>query len=244
MINRFIKFSTVTAFLLFASTTQAAKLEFKASATIDSLPKLERHFQLNGDAALFRTIYFFDTQDLELFQLGAIIRFRLAQDDSYDSTVKMRPMNEGQLLDTSLTSKDGFKCEIDATESSEVSSCSLTNQEKKFATDFSANHFLKKAQKQFIENQLAQSISFKSLKPFGPILSTTYKDIAYQGQALTIELWNVLDYQFLELSIKGEERQKAQLQQVMQRLFNELDLKADPEGGQKTSRALEILAQK
>ena len=72
-----------------------------------------------------RYIYFFDTPELELFEMGVIARARRVVGGQHDSTIKFRPVDPASV--PSLWRKySGFKIEADACEKGVVKSASMT----------------------------------------------------------------------------------------------------------------------
>jgi hypothetical protein len=59
-----------------------------------------------------RTVYFFDTPDLELFNVGLVLRARKTKGDVDDSTVKIRPVDPRRIpIDWMKT--EGFSVVMD-----------------------------------------------------------------------------------------------------------------------------------
>src|SRR5271169_4019415 len=67
-------------------------------------------------------IYFFDTEALELFSQGVIIRLRRGAQS--ELTVKLRPP-QGKKLSPPSETRDGFKCEVDQTGEDAATSYSI-----------------------------------------------------------------------------------------------------------------------
>jgi hypothetical protein len=72
-----------------------------------------------------RYIYFFDTSQLELFEMGVIARARRIVGGQHDSTIKFRPVDPAS-VPTLWRKYRGFKIEADASEKGVVKSASLT----------------------------------------------------------------------------------------------------------------------
>jgi len=72
-----------------------------------------------------RYIYFFDTPQLELFEIGVIARARRIVGGQHDSTIKFRPVDPAT-VPTLWQKYRGFKIEADASEKGVVKSASLT----------------------------------------------------------------------------------------------------------------------
>lgn len=72
-----------------------------------------------------RYIYFFDTPELELFEMGVIARARRIVGFQHDSTIKFRPV-EPDTVPTLWRKYSGFKIEADSSDKGIVKSASLT----------------------------------------------------------------------------------------------------------------------
>lgn len=226
---------------LTAAHAQQNKAEVKTLIEINSLPRLINALNLTSENALNRNIYFFDTNDLQLFKRGGIIRLRIADDMSFETTVKIRPLYEEQVIDDEIISKKGFKCEVDASFSNATSSCSYSKENTPLKKQTPLKEQLSKKQKKFLEDQLDQKIKFDQLVKLGPIKSTCYKKILIQKREYSIELWNIANESLVEVSTKGDEREIEEMRQDLKLLLERLNIQADNAGTQKTTRALQIL---
>ena len=217
------------------------KAEVKTLVDLQSVPELIRAFNLDQVNPLNRTIYFFDTPELNLFKSGGIIRLRVAEDKSFDSTVKIRPLDEDQVLDQELISKKGFKCETDASFSTAASSCSYTKDYDSFHAENTLRDQLGKKQSQFLEDQLEINVKLNGLIKLGPIESTCFKNLLMGNRYYSVESWKVGEETFVEISTKGDTNEIEEMRQDLKQLLDHYHIETDKSGTQKTTRALQIL---
>lgn len=224
-----------------AQTTQH-QAEVKALIDLQSVPELISALNLNPENSLKRTIYFFDTPTLDLFKQGGIIRLRVAEDQSFDSTVKIRPLIEEQVINRDLISKKGFKCETDASFIGAATSCSYTKDNDLFHEEDFLKDQLSKKQTQFLEDQLDRNVKLNSLQKLGPIQSTCFKNILIGHRQYSIESWEVGNEIFVEISTKGNVNEIEEMRRDLKQLLDHYNIEIDKSGTQKTTRALQILS--
>lgn len=217
-------------------------IEVKASIDVDSFESNIFRLKEELPRPLQRQIFFFDTPTQELFQKGIILRARVSEDQSYDSTVKFRPLS-AEDLNGDWLKQEGFKCEIDQTFRSETSSCSYTHDDNELPSSFSIKKLLSKKQEMFFEKQSGEKFVSENIMSFGPIYSTTYKKISYHQINFSLEIWQVRNQRFIEISVKGTLEQENELKQVVRDFIQEYQFIEDPAGNQKTTRALQLLKQ-
>jgi len=92
------------------------------AAQIDAFLK---DYKLTVDDDEERTIYFFDTAQLDLLEAGIIARARRIKGDEHNSTVKFRPVEPDEVAKC-WSRLEGFKLEADASEKGVDKSASLT----------------------------------------------------------------------------------------------------------------------
>lgn len=156
-----------------------------------------------------RDIYFFDTPELTLFEVGIIVRARRVVGSAHDSTIKFRPVDPDSV--PALWRKhSGFKLEADASQKGVVKSASLTVPVKKglikrvaagkdpIATLFTEEQLL------FLLSMANKKIDYEKVVVMGPIQTWRWKyiDPALPWQ-LTGELWQRANgARLFEVSIK------------------------------------------
>ena len=163
------------------------------------------------------SVYFFDTNALDLQSQGVILRLRMGA--TSDLTVKLRPPANVVANDW-LKGAKRYKCEDDLTDEMALRSYSI--QTKFFGmlpqTGNQLFEHLNAAQKRLLE-QAYVSIDWSRIKRIGEIKSTDW-EIRNQSpfSKLVLELWEWRTGRVLELSTKvsGDARQstQAQLRQV------------------------------
>jgi len=100
-------------------------VEVKITARIQDEDLVIRLLKQSGEEPETRTIFFFDTPRLELFDVGLVLRARKVKGDEDDSTVKLRPVDPARIpLDWMRT--DGFEIELDRVGDKEVVSAKLS----------------------------------------------------------------------------------------------------------------------
>jgi hypothetical protein len=188
------------------------------------------------------SVYFFDTNALELLAQGVILRLRSGA--TSDLTVKLRP--PANIADSGwLKGTKRYKCEVDVTGEAEAALRSYSIQTK-FAgtlpqTGSQLFEHLSSAQRELLE-QAHVSIDWARIKKIGEIRST---DWTIKGQSpfskLVLELWEWKTGEILELSTKarGDAEASAYAQLRQMALNKGLSLNRDQKS--KTALALKDL---
>lgn len=184
-------------------------IEIKATIPDPQIDSALDHFKLSIDNDEERSIYFFDTPDLDLFKAGMIARARRIVGEPGDSTVKFRPVLPAD-VPQDWRKYEGFKLEADASEGGVVKSASLTMPldnglimqvvagEKRIAKLFS------REQEDFLAVIGRQHIDYDALSVLGPLQAHRWKfDDPACPWRITAELWKRQDgARLMELSIK------------------------------------------
>lgn len=224
-------------------------VEIKVTIRPDQELRAERAMRVNEDTADVRMIYFYDTENLDLFNSGTVLRARLVKGDDDDSTVKFRPAPEaGQLAEWQET--EGFKLEADCVGDKVVCSASLTHVQKRDEIDEVADgkrsieKLFSPDQERFLVQFTKQPADFGKLCVMGPIRVLRWK-LTHKGfpHELTVEEWRLPDGDDLvEVSIKVAPDEAAAARKAFEQHLT--DLKLDPKGAQetKTRTALEYFA--
>jgi len=229
--------------------TVVAACEIKVTIRPDQELRAERAMELNEDTAEVRVIYFFDTRKLDLFNAGVALRARLVKGESDDSTVKIRPVEAGDIPDA-WKKASGFKLEADCVGERVACSASLTAIQGREEIDEVAKgkrpieKLFSADQERFLAAFYEGSVDFGSLHVMGPIRvlrwKSKHKGFPYE---LTTEEWRLPSGDDLvEVSIKVAPAEAVQAQKAFDKHLRELGL--DPEGAQetKTRTALEYFA--
>lgn len=225
--------------------------EVKVSLPASSIGKAQKTLGLKDAKGEARTIWFYDTAALELFDKGIILRSRHSAGGPDDTTVKLRPM-DARTADPSWSSVQGFKCEQDRTAQHTVTSCSLTRDAQRGAIDLAAKgppaiaELFDGDQKRFLGEYAPLTIDWASLRALGPIDSRAWKfDAGPLDRKLSAERWLLPDgTQLFEVSTRVPASEADAMQGELERYLATLDLAADAAGATKTRTALEQLARR
>ncbi len=230
------------------SSTSGPRAELKVLVDEDAIDDVRDDLGLDKDLAEERAIWFYDTEELALFEAGAILRARSVHHDDDDSTVKIRPLEADQ-VDPAWFLDEGFKCELDANPVSATSSCSYTTEQEEDQIEEVADGvrdldtLYTSEQEDFLA---AHGPSFywywEDLVPLGPIDALVWKMETDSFELeITGEHWDLPGEEMLELSIKVD---LAEADQRMSEFLDWLayhDVPLSAEQESKTRRALEAL---
>jgi hypothetical protein len=226
-------------------------VEIKVTIRPDQELQGLRALELDEDSAEVRVICFYDTPKLDLFNAGVVLRARLVKGDKDDSTVKIRPVESGKLLQ-SWIEMPGFKIEADST----GGSCRLLSVPHSGAKEGRNRRSVQGGSDQSISSSrpirsascefYPKRVDFAALRVLGPIRvlrwETKHKGFPHQ---LTSEEWRLTDVEdLLEVSIKVEPDQAKKARREFESHLRELGI--DPAGAQetKTRTALKDFASK
>ena len=186
-------------------------VEVKITARIEDEDLVLRLLRQSGEDPETRTVYFFDTPGLDLFDAGLVLRARKIKGDIDDSTVKLRPVDPARIpIDWMRT--EGFEVEMDRVGDKEVISAKLSVPQAEGEID-DAVAGTRPLQKLFSADQerlIAEfgpaDVGWDALKPMGPIdvrkWKVEFEDFAHEVVA---ERWKLPDgSDLVELSIKVE----------------------------------------
>jgi len=192
-----------------AAIAGADQVEIKITVPGDEKALAAQTLNLDPAKASQRDIYFFDTPRLELFAAGVVMRARKIDDESDDSTVKIRPADPKK-FSKEWRDMDGFKLEADVVGDKVVMSASLKARQKSNEIEEVAqgeraiSKLFSKDQERFLEAFGGTGIDPDALKILGPIatlrLEVNRSALDYE---LTAERWTMPEGdKVLELSIK------------------------------------------
>jgi len=227
------------------SVAGAARVEIKVTILDQEREKAIQALGLDLARAEARSIFFFDSPRLGLFNAGVILRARQIDGKPDDSTVKIRPVDP-KTLDPQWLAADGFKLEADAAGDKVVRSASLTAVQGKdeiqqvFLRKRKINKLYTPKQEQFLAAFHPAAIALDDLAVMGPIPvlreSVKHPSMTY---GITAESWRLPDgTELLELSIKCQCQEAGVARKIFEGFLVGLGL--DPHGAQetKTRRAL------
>ena len=186
-----------------------------------------------------REIYFFDTQALDLFEAGVVLRARLVRDGADDSTVKLRPVAPEKLSDR-WKETEGFEVELDAVGEDAICSAKLSvDQDRGEIEEVAAGErplrkLFSEEQESLIAEFRPADVGWDELSVLGPVDVRKWKvepkGLPYE---LTVEEWVLPDRSDLvELSVKVEPADAAAAKAALTEFLRGKDL--DPEGDQQT----------
>ena len=171
-----------------------------------------------SSSAKQRTITFFDSRDLALLQEGIILRARVNPDGDGETTIKLRDLRDEE-FDSSLHSRDGFKCEWDRGTRPDPGHRNCSYSDDRGALEFAhvlvikdrplTTLFSSKQLKYFEDSalpRLRMKDPWESLQPMGPVRSSTWKAAApfAPDLELTVELWEIPGVnRMLEISVRA-----------------------------------------
>lgn len=222
--------------------------EVKVGVPASSIARALQALELKEAQGEARTVWFYDTPVLELFDKGIILRSRHGVGEPDDTTVKLRPMDASK-ADPSWSSVKGFKCEQDRTARQLVTSCSLTRAAKRGAIDAAAKgppaiaELFDDQQQSFMREYAPLPIDWASLRALGPIDARVWKVRSRPlDRKLGVERWRLPDgTELLEISTRVSASEAEKLQVDLAQYLATLGLEADPDSATKTRFALEKL---
>lgn len=190
-----------------------------------------------------RTVYFFDTPGLVLFDSGVILRGRTSKDES---TVKLRPAIPSRIPEK-FHKLDGFKCEMDRTLRTKVISCSLTSPQGEGEVK-RAGQGKREPKKLFsgLQEDFARFIfgekdfPWEKLRSYGPISAMEW-EINGGGEIgkFKLELWRLPSGKaFLEASLRVPESAGPEFLRKIAAYFAKRSIRVQSSGESKTRGAL------
>jgi hypothetical protein len=226
------------------------KVEFKHTVAPGEEAIVDALVDAHGGAAQRRTVYFYDTKDLRLFDQHLVLRARVTEGDDPDSTVKLRPIKLSD-HDANWRTIAGIRIELDVVGSDQIPSAKLDGTpdqgeiEAVAASERPIRSLFSGTQEDLIGDASPKGFSMKELKVLGPIEARVWSLKKPHGfpHKLGIEEWTLPDHtRFLELSFKVAADEAPAAQADFHALLDglHLDLKADQTA--KTSRVLEFFA--
>jgi hypothetical protein len=186
-------------------------VEVKITARIEDEEKILQFLKETGEEPKRRTVFFFDTPQLDLFDAGLVLRARKTKDDVDDTTVKLRPVDPARIpLDWMQT--EGFEVEMDRVGDQEVISAKLSSEQDTGEIDdaVAGNRPLRKLfstdQERLITEFGPADVGWDALTVMGPIEVRKWKvELDDFEHEIVAEAWKLPDASDLvELSIKVE----------------------------------------
>jgi hypothetical protein len=242
--------SRVTDAAAFDATTEGAeRVEIKVTVLDQEEGKAGQALGLDVARAEDRSIYFFDTPQLDLYKAGVVLRARQIEGAPDDSTVKIRSVDP-TTVDRQWV--EGFKLEADVVGDKVVRSASLTVEQRKneiqkvLEKKREISKLYSPEQERFLAVFHAEAVDLDDLAVMGPIPALC-REVEHPGMTykVTAERWRLPDgTDLVELSIKCPREEAAVARKIFEGFLVGLGL--DPHGAQetKTKRALTCFAKR
>jgi hypothetical protein len=196
-------------------------------------------FGLDPKAGERRRIYFFDTNELTLFNKGIVLRARAVKGGTDDSTVKIRPVDPRKLA-AKWHELKGFKIEADGVGDKLIRSASLSvdqgddeidQVEKKHRA---IEKLFSPVQEQLLADMSPIRVDLGGLRILGPVQALRWT-VQHEGlpYRITAEEWTLPNRRdLLEVSIKVPSAQAGAASAAFHSFLE--GLKLQPRGGQET----------
>ena len=188
----------------------ADSVELKLTVPESSQRSIARALNLDPLDAQIRQVFFFDTPDLALNQVGVVARARRVQGKGDDSVIKLRPVVPAQ-LPAELRASSDVVVEVDAMPGGYVCSasykCASTPSPVRNAIQGEGplRKLFTKQQRAFFAEHAPEGVSLDDLHVLGPIfvLKLRFSPADYSRGKIVAELWLYPDgSRILELSTK------------------------------------------
>jgi hypothetical protein len=198
--------------------------------------------------AQIRQVFFFDTPELALDELGVVVRGRRIQGKGDDSVVKLRPVVPSELPDE-LRASAGFRVEVDALPGGFVCSGTLKRTldsgevRKTVAGERPVRKLFSKQQRAYFAEH-APGIELDDLSILGPIFVLKLRFAPEElGRKLVAEMWIYPDgSRVLELSTRAATNEAFQVAAEARAFLGGQGIDLSGEQETKTKKALEYFA--
>lgn len=185
-------------------------VEFKVSVRAGDEHKVQALLAKESAKRERRTLYFYDTKDLVLYQRGLVVRSRVMQGGSDDSTVKLRPVDLSS-DGAGWRKLDGLRIELDVVGNRRIVSAKLEGKpdpgeiEAVEAGRRSVASLFSGTQENLVNAFAPKSVTLRKLEVLGPVDVRKWELENLKGfpHKLCVEEWSLPDAsRFLELSFK------------------------------------------
>ena len=198
--------------------------------------------------AQIRQVFFFDTPELKLDELGVVVRGRRIQGKGDDSVVKLRPVVPSELPDE-LRASAGFRVEVDALPGGFVCSGTLKRTldsgevRKTVAGERPMRKLFSKQQRAYFAEH-APGIELDDLLILGPIFVLKLRFTPEElGRRIVAEMWIYPDgSRVLELSTRAATNEAFQVAAEARAFLGGQGIDLSGEQETKTKKALEYFA--
>jgi hypothetical protein len=231
------------------STEGTDTVELKVTVSEQKERAANEAFKLDPMEGQQRRIFFFDTEELSLFEKGLLLRAREVKGAADDSTVKIRPIDP-ESIGAKWRRLDRFKLEADGVGDRRIRSASLSVEQgdDEIRAVARGQRAIKKLfseeQEAFLAEMSPVPVDFGALTVLGPVNALRWK-VKQKGLPydITVEEWTLPSGRdLLEVSIKVPTAQESAASADFDSFLKRLSL--EPQGGQetKTRIALEELS--
>lgn len=219
-------------------------IEIKMTAHVLDEAKVLALLAERGEEPQERTVYFFDTPELTLFEAGLVLRARKIDGDDDDSTVKLRPVEPLGLGDWMRV--DGFEVEMDRVGTKEIVSAKLNTVQRRGEIDdvVAGERALRKLFTQEQEELIAAfgpaEVGWDDLTVMGPIQVQKWKtESKLLDEDVVVERWRLPDgSDLIEMSTKAAPEQASETAEAFLAMLVGLGLEVDGDQQTKTKGAL------
>jgi hypothetical protein len=219
-------------------------IEIKMTAHVLDEAKVLALLAERGEEPQERTVYFFDTPELTLFEAGLVLRARKIDGDDDDSTVKLRPVEPSGLGDWMTV--DGFEVEMDRVGTKEIVSAKLSTVQRRGEIDdvVAGERALRKLFTQEQEELIAAfgpaEVAWDDLTVMGPIQVQKWKtESKLLDEDVVVERWRLPDgSDLIEMSTKAAPEQASETAEAFLAMLVGLGLEVDGDQQTKTKGAL------
>jgi hypothetical protein len=220
-------------------------VEVKITARVEDEDLVLGILKEQGEEPQERTVYFFDTPKLELFDVGLVLRARKVRGDVEDTTVKIRPVDPARIpIDWMAT--EGFEVEMDRVGDTQVISAKLTAEQdageidEAVAGERPLQKLFSADQERLIAEFGPETVGWEALTPLGPIAVQKWKlDPKKLGHEVVVERWKLPDKSDLvELSIRVEPGDASAAADAFRAFLEALGLEVSGDQQTKTRGAL------
>jgi hypothetical protein len=234
---------------LLALTNEADSVEIKLTLPIAERSRSAAALGVDRLDAQNRQVFFFDTPDLTLYELGVVVRGRRVQNRGDDTVVKLRPVVPNQ-LPAELRRSRNFGVEVDAMPGGFVCSGSMKRRLTKHKVRDAVlgtrpvSELFSKEQRSLYAAHAPDGLELDDLSILGPISVLKLK-FSPEGYAhrLVAELWLYPDNSMLlELSTKCGPGEAFQVAAETRAFLTEKGVDLTGEQETKTKKALEYFS--
>lgn len=234
-------FSSIVAVLLFCSglrAQEACPVEIKLLISAPPVKSVIASLGLGNETA--GQVYFFDTDNLDLFKQGVILRVR--QGTQNDLTVKVRLSDSTQIDRSKL--QGHFGCEVDRIGAEAITSFSVGRKYKLQPLPVAGEDILSalSSRQRSLLQEAQVSIDWSMVKRIAGINSKQWT-AASQSRlpGLTLEYWEWPAGNILELSTRATPNQSESKSADLQKIVKENGLLLSADQGTKTGMVLKSL---